>query len=587
MATMPQSKPRKGFTRPSWPVIIAAVLVIAVVISLIARFTVGQSTATTITGTPAAVTRGSLASTISATGNVEPLLESNLAFVAREGRITEVLVQVGDEVALNAPLVRLETRQLEAEVTAAQAVLDQARADLQDLKDGATAEQIAAAEAQVAAAQGSLRETQGSVAAPDVRAAQLAVAEARARLALVTGNPDANEVEFLRAALAQAQINLETDRTTLANTKVEAERVIEARANELREAQTAYDQAKRERERAENGDNDPVTNAPMTDSQRERYVNAAITAERTMIDAERALEQAQVDYDTIKQNEVQGIANGEAQVRRAQADLNAVLNPGADTVASARAELAKAEADLAKLNGEERAGAIASQQGNVSAAQAELNELLADPSASDLARATALVNQREAQLQQAKIRLEEATLLAPFAGVVADVGVGVGEQIGTDAPIRLIDVSRYIIEVTVDEIDVARVQVGQTVEVLIDALGSPALIGTVKRIAPQAQATSEVTAYELTLEVDPGQRPVRAGMTASANIVLDRRDNVLLVPASAVRTENGQTVVTVVTTDANGQQQTSTQAVEVGLRANDQIEIRSGLTEGQQVLLPR
>ena len=160
-----------------------------------------------------------------------------------------------------------------------------------------------------------------------------------------------------------------------------------------------------------------------------------------------------------------------------------------------------------------------------------------------------------------------------------------GQDVGQQAPITLLDTSRYQIKVAVDEVDVARVAVGQPVDVLLDALGAPVLKGTVRRIAPLSQADNSVTAYEVTIEVDPAGRPIKPGMTASASIISERREGVLQVPAQAVSTENGASVVSVVTTDQDGKQQVTTQPVELGLRAGDQVEIRGGLSEGQQVLV--
>ncbi|MBC8074934.1 MAG: efflux RND transporter periplasmic adaptor subunit, partial [Chloroflexales bacterium] len=72
--------------------------------------------------------------------------------------------------------------------------------------------------------------------------------------------------------------------------------------------------------------------------------------------------------------------------------------------------------------------------------------------------------------------------------------------------------------------------------------------------------------------------------TASASIVAARRDNALNIPAEAVSTVDGKSVVQIVTTDSKGNNQVAQQTVEPGLRAGDRIEIVSGLSEGQQVL---
>lgn len=535
MTTATQTGTKRRFVRPSWPVIIAAALVIALIATFAGRMFIFKSAGQLEGGTSVDVTRGSLVASIGATGEVEPLQRSELAFGARDGRVSRVLVDEGDAVAAQAPLVELDARLLEAQVAAAEAALADARANLSGRRASAPA---------------------------DVRAAQQSVEEARARLAALQGQPDDADLARTQATVAEAEANLNQQRTALSAAKEQARRTVDARANALRDAQAIYAQALRDQQRAVDGDSDPVTGGPLTDSARESYINAAASAERAMLDAEAALTQAQVDYDSTRQSEITGLADAEAKLQKARAELSALLQPGIGNVVAARAQLASAEARLAQLTGAQGAGQT-----------------------TDLARAEAQVAQAEAQLAQARINLEDAILRAPFGGTVAEVNVAPGEQISSISPITLIDVSRYVVKVTVDEVDVARVSVGQAAEVTIDALGGEPLRGTVTRIAPQAQAGSEVTAYQVTLEVDPASRPVKPGMTASAAIIVDRRDDAVSVPVGAVRAENGQAVVSVVTTGADGKQTVTIQPVETGLQAGDRMEIRSGLSEGQQVLV--
>lgn len=586
MTTLPQAGPKRRLVRPSLPVIIAIVLVLALVTTLVARQLTAAGADPLAGGTAVAASRGDLVLSISATGAIEPRESSELAFPSQTGRIGGVLVQEGDVVTVGQPLIQLEASQLAAAVKSAEAALAQAQADRQGLLDGATPEQVAAAQAQVAQAQGRLTQTQGSVTRADIQAAQAAVTEARERLAKLLAGPKDDARTRAQTALTQAQADLDRQRAQLSAAKEEARQAIEAQANAVREAQAAYSAAYWDLEFVKEKGYDPRTSQGTTDAQTRDFVDALEQARRTLADAESRLQQDKIAYETAKQNEIAGLADAEARVRAAQADLDELLS-GADRdeLAAARAQLAQAEASLASLQGAGRQGAIVADQAAVAQAEAQLKELLADPTASDLARAEAQVAQAEAQLEQARIELEQATLKAPFAGVVAAVNVAPGESISQRSPLTLIDVSRYVVKVTVDEVDVARVQVGQPVEVLIDALGQPALDGVVRLIAPQSKEGEAVTAYGVTVEVDPGDRPVKVGMTASASIISDKRAGVVSVPAAAVRSENGQSVVSVVTQGADGKQQVTPQPVEVGLRTRDRVEIRSGLSEGQQVLI--
>lgn len=585
MTTLPQSRFWGRLKRPSRPIIVATVLVIVLIATLGARIVTTRAADPLQGGAAAQVTRGPLVLNITATGKIEPRQQAALSFGGTTGRVSEVLVAEGDLVAKNAVLVQLDIRRLVAAVTAAQAVLAQAQADLQGLKDGATPAEVAAAQAQVAAAQGTLLQTTGSVTAADLQAARATADQARALLATLQGAPNGDALTRAQADLAEAAANLDRQRSALSAAKEQANRAIEARANDLRDAQAAYAQALRDKQRAIDDDRDPRTGAPLTDSASEAYINAAATAERELNNADAALAQARVEYATAKQNEIAGLTDAQAKLAQAQSALDTLLKPNAEDLAAARAQLATAEARLAQLTGAQRQGALAAQQGNLAAARAKLDQLLANPKSSDLARAEAQVAQAQAQLDQARIQLDDATLRAPFAGAVAALNVTPGEEVGQQAPVTLLDISRYQVKVTVDEVDVARVAIGQPVEVLIDALGAPALSGTVKRIAPQSDAGKSVTAYEVTIEIEPGAQPVRPGMTASASIMSEKRDGVLRIPAAAVRNENGASLVSVIITGKDGKQQLNTQPVVTGLRAGDQIEIHSGLSEGQQVLV--
>jgi RND family efflux transporter MFP subunit len=584
VTSVPQAKPGVRFPRPSLPVIIAAVLIVAVVATLVVPRLAGSGADPLRGGTPVTITRETLIAGISATGRIEPRQEAALGFTL-PGRVADILVAEGDLVQAGAPLIRLDSREAEAQIASARAALAQAEADLRQLQEGATPEEIAQAQAQVESARGALAQTAGSVTNADIAAARARVEEARARLSALQGAPNNDELTAARAALTEAQAALDRQRSALATAKIDAERQVFERANRLRDAQTAFAAARDNLARVEADGKDPLTGAPLTDAGKRAYADAFAQAERAMQDAERALNQARIAYETARQNEITGLAEAEARVATAQANLDALLTPNPDRIAAARAALAQAEADLARLLGEQRQGALAAQQANLAAAEANLARLTADPRATDLARAQARVAQAQAQLDLAQIRLDDTTLKAPFTGVVARITVAPGEQAGQNPVLTLIDVSRFNVTVTVDEVDVARVAPGQEVEVLIDALGPPPLTGVVQRIAPQATNERNVTAYEVELEVTPGERPVRSGMTASATIITAKRENAISVPVQAIREENGVTVVDVIVTN-NGRTTLVAQPVEVGIRAGDRVEIVSGLQEGQQVLLP-
>lgn len=585
MTSVPQSQSRHRMLRPTVPVLLAVLLVAALVATFLLRGMFG-SPDPLANGTLVPVTRGQLLAGVTATGAVEPRIAAELAFDGSSGLVREVAVFEGDAVRRGDLLVQLDTRDLQARMAQAEAALAVAQADLMALREGATAEELAEADAQIEAARGSLTQVQGSVTSADLESARATVAEAEARLAELEAGPENDVLTRSQTALADARASARQQRAALSAAKEQAARTIETAANEVREAQAAYSTAYWDLEHVRNNETDPRTGRGLTDFEVQDFVVAFENAELRLATAEQALAQARIDYEKALQDEMSGIEQADAQITRAQAELDEVL-AGADTdeLAAARAQLARARADLARLNSAERQGAIAAQAANLAAAEARRNQLLADPRVSDIARAEARVAQAEAELASARLDLENASLRAPFAGTVAAVNVAPGEAIAGASPITLIDESRFLVKVTVDEVDVTRVAVGQPVDVLIDALGEPGLTGTVLRIEPQSQPESTVTSYLVTVEIDPAERALRSGMTASATIIADSRDEALTLPLRALRTENGRSLVTLVERDADGNASLVEREVETGLRAGDRIEIVAGLSAGDEVFI--
>lgn len=585
MATVPQANSSGNRFRLNFAVITASLLVVALIVTVVLRSMSVAATEGLDDADVTAVSRGNLTLGVTATGQVEPRRQAELAFAAPSGRVAEVLVVEGATVSAGDALIQLDSRQLVAARDAAAANLARAEADLLAVRERATPEQLAEAEALVRAAQGSLAQTQGSVGAADIAAARAAVEEARVSLAQLEAGPRDNERVRATANLAEARAELDRQRSALSTAKEQARQLVETRANAVRNAQSAYSSAYWDLEHVRANETDPRTLRSLTSAQQQDFQVTFDRAALALADAEAALAQADKDYATARQNEVSGLQSVEARVATAQADLDRLLGGAdADALAAARARLARSQAELARLTGGERAGAVAAQSASLEAARARLEQLTADPSASNLARAEANVAQAQAQLAQAQIQLDDAILRAPFDGVVASINVVPGENVGAQSPLILIDVSSFLVKLTVDEVDIARVSPGQQVEVLIDALGET-LPGTVLRFEPLPQTDSAVTAYRVTVEMDPVTSALKPGMTASATIITERREAVLRVPAAAVRTENGQSFVSVVVTGPAGERTVEERPVSLGISVGESVEVISGLSADDEVVL--
>jgi RND family efflux transporter MFP subunit len=183
-------------------------------------------------------------------------------------------------------------------------------------------------------------------------------------------------------------------------------------------------------------------------------------------------------------------------------------------------------------------------------------------------------------VEQAQRNLDKAKIVAPFDGVVAAVNFSVGDTASGSA-VTIVDMSQLQIKVTVAEVDIAKIKVGQTAQMTLDALTGKTYNAKVLSVAPVATVTQGVVNYSVTLTVSDNDGSIKPGMTSNLTIVVEQRDNVLLVPLRAVKTQGNQKTITLVRDGKN-----VTLPVTVGLSNESSVEITSnGLAEGDRVVI--
>ena len=293
-------------------------------------------------------------------------------------------------------------------------------------------------------------------------------------------------------------------------------------------------------------------------------------AEAQMVQARTSKEIAQDSYDLI----------GEEGTKKEQANYDLYTAKQELAAAQARLEDLLTGPSSAELRGAESGVAAAAAQRD--AAQAQLDQLLAGPSEEDIAEAEAQVRQAEVALELAEYSLDRATMRAPFRGIVAEVNMTPGEMPPTrEAPVLLVDNSAYHLTVAVDELDVSQLREGQKAEISVEALPDADVSGTVTTIDPIAHEETGVVAYDVDIEVDEAEAPLRADLSANATIVVEELEEVLRFPSWAVQIdrETGETFVL-----RRRGEEIERVAVELGVRQNGVVQAVSGLSDGDEVV---
>lgn len=278
---------------------------------------------------------------------------------------------------------------------------------------------------------------------------------------------------------------------------------------------------------------------------------------KTLAEAQDALEQAERDFYNLthpaKQVDIdQAYANmllAEDQLEKARDAYEPYANkPETNLVRAAfllRFTEAQKEYDNAvriynAFTGTANATDIAVAEGQVALAQAHL-----DVAQRDYDSAIAgLPTSAEARVAAAEAALKLSMIEAPFGGVITDAFPLPGDQVSAGAvAFQLDDLSQLLVDVQVSEVDINRVEIGQSAVITFDAAPEREYQGKVTGVALAGTIDSGVVNFRVTVELTDSDEFVHPAMTAAVNIVVTELQDVLLVPNRAVRVLDGKRVV--------------------------------------------
>ncbi|ROR03332.1 efflux RND transporter periplasmic adaptor subunit [Desulfosoma caldarium] len=228
--------------------------------------------------------------------------------------------------------------------------------------------------------------------------------------------------------------------------------------------------------------------------------------------------------------------------------------------------------------------AVDRAQAEHDAAQAALERLRREY-VTQRAVAEAKLREAEAKLKQDEIRLSYTRIHAPIDGIVTEVTAQQGETIVTGLQtvnlVVIMDPTQLEMQIYVDETDVGRVRVGQTVEYSVDTYPDRTFVGTIKDIYHQPVIRDNIVYYLAIVKIQPEDaRALRPEMTTYCRILLTEKAEALSVPNAAIKFEAGRQVVYIISEDQKMPQKVP---VSVGIRGENRTEIVSGLNEGQVV----
>ncbi len=183
------------------------------------------------------------------------------------------------------------------------------------------------------------------------------------------------------------------------------------------------------------------------------------------------------------------------------------------------------------------------------------------------------------------IAIRDSNLISPLTGILTTAPTAItGIQLTGSDYFEVINPRTLVFRAPVDEVDIKDVNIGQIAQVNLDAYPDEPIQTTISYIAPSSSKTESGTAFviELSLPEASDLNKLRMGMNGDVTITLESKNDVLSVPLSATRSRDNKTFLDVKT----GDKTYAEREVQIGLETDEQVEIISGLSENEQILIP-
>ena len=219
---------------------------------------------------------------------------------------------------------------------------------------------------------------------------------------------------------------------------------------------------------------------------------------------------------------------------------------------------------------------------NIAAAEAALALKKAGSTAEELAAEEAKVRSLEASVLSAETELSKSIIVSPIAGVVTKQDAKTGEIVSANSPlISIISNKQFEIEANIAEADIAKVKVGDTARVTLDAYGSEVQFeAKIVEMDPAETLIEGVPTYKTTFQFIKEDNRIKPGLTANIDVLANRANDVIYIPVRTIYTQDGNKTVRVLAGE-----NVEEVIVKTGLRGSDgNIEIVEGLKEGDKVI---
>jgi RND family efflux transporter MFP subunit len=588
----------KFYKKPRYYAIAAILLVGS--IACYAYFTKKQ----VISYETATAVKGELIQEVSVTGRVEPAESVNLSFEI-SGKVEDIFAKVGDKIQAGQKLISLKDDEILAQLRQAQAGVASAQAQIQQYEAALKNQQAKLDELK----QGT-RPEEMQLALTALNGAEKAYSDAGTNLDNVKAKAEADLQNVYSSALNILPSAVNTGRSSLVvlsdiqyahyldstdyntmiieNAKKDAVYALFDVSNAGKWiaqyistlSSGVYGDVQALNAESTNEKIDATLLEVSSAIQKVKYALNIVPITEKLTDVEKS---SLDSMKTLLNSEISNISNSQQTISVQKASSENLIAAAETNVNNAKNSLSSAQ-DQLKLK---RAGYTDEQ---IKAQEAQVDQAKAN-----LAGQRAMLNQAYANVQNFQAQLSKTILYAPISGLVTKMEAKVGEVVFPSSPysnnlvtfVSIISDINYQIETDVPEVDIAKIKIGNTAKVTLDAYGDevgfPAKVISVE---PAETIVEGIPTYKVKLQFDEQDERIKSGMTANIDILTDKKENIIIIPQRAIIVKDGEKIVRVAVDNPEEKVTDINEiVVETGLRGSDgRIEITKGINEGDKVV---
>lgn len=470
------------------------------------------------------VVRGNIEQKVSVTGKTKARAEVSLGF-QNSGKIVEVLAGIGDRVNKNDILVVLDQRELQASIKEADANVEIKQAKLQELKRGTRPEEIRIQEVKVENAEAALEDAEKNLQDRILDAYIKSDDAVRTKGDQMFSNPKGSSPQFNFSADSGIKSELELRRFSL-------EQTFSVWQKSLQNLQNIPDL-----------------------SAKSIKAREYLTSAKDFLDL----------LATVLGGKSASVSLSQATLDGWRSDMSSARS----NISTAIINLTAAEEKVRNVNSTLRLE------------EETLRLKQAGTSAEEILAAEADTKSMAAKVSNLRVQIENTSLRAPMGGLITRQDAKVGEIAGINAPlVTIISDTDLTMEANVSEVDIGRIEIKNSVQIIFDALPGQIFQGKIVFIDPAETIIDGVVNFKITVALDYSDPRLKSGLTSNLKIETLKKENVLIISQSGILENDAGTFVR--KQDGGGIKEVP---VKIGIRSQEGlVEILEGVSEGELVL---